>query len=145
MTNSSIVSRIPHSVEVIDEETTSVTFVLPSCAAKGFIMMFMSFADLFRSVDWKQRMHPRGIQLRNEKKKPEIEEMAQRYENAVITTFKTYCDNGNTPRESLSLTVSKVHEHFPFSSYDMVKTCLSKNKMLKKTGFYKSRHKFDEK
>lgn len=145
MTNSSIINRIPHEVKVIDEETTSVTFILPSCAVKGFVMMFMCFADLFRSVDWKQRTHPKGIQLRNDKKRPEIEETIQRYENAVLSTFKTYCENGNTPRESLSLTVSKVSEHFPYSSYDMVKNCLSKNKMLKKTGFYKSRHKYEEK
>jgi hypothetical protein len=143
MKNTMVAERIPHKVDIIDPETSSVTFIIPAASVRAFVAVFSSFAELFRSVDWKQRTHPKAIAARNASRACEIDLHVEKYETAVISTYKEFLSQGNTPRESLSLTATKIGEHFVFSSYDMVKSCLQKNKLLKNTGFYKSRHKFD--
>lgn len=137
------ITRIPHEVKTIDAETVALTFYLPAASLNAFIMMFSCFADLFRGVAWKAKTNPKTIQIRNEAKQADIEKMTERYNAAVIKIFMQYIDKGNTARQAMSLTVSEVHKEFPFSSFDQVKNCLSKNKLLKNTGYYKSRHKFD--
>lgn len=137
-----VADRIPHTVEIIDENTSSVTFILPSASIRAFIAVILSFADLFRAVEWKQKIHPHAIATRNDSRLENIDAHVEKYETAVISTYKEYLSQGNTPRESLSLTATKIGDHFAFSSFDMVKNCLSKNKLLKNTGYYKSRHKY---
>lgn len=137
------IQNIPTDVQILNDAYAIVSFTIPTDAIRPFMFMFQSLSGLMQNVAWKVKTNESLIHSRNEKQKSAIEERQVDYEKAVIETYKNYINQGNTPRESLSMTTSALNNHYSFSSYDNVKKMLTKNKLLKNTGFYGSRHKFE--
>ena len=135
------ISSIPYEVKPVDKETVALTLVMPIANVNAIVMMLSCFYDLFKGLSWKAKTNPATLSARAKEIHAESRDITAEYENAVVKMYVQYIDKNNTPRESLSLTASKISETYDFSSFDMVKSCLTKNKLLKNTGFYKSRHK----
>lgn len=141
--NIQAIQNIPCEIKAVNADICSVTFTLPVTQINAFVLLMSSLTVMLRGLGWKVKTNNDLIHAKIKKDEPETVKFHQEYEEKVLTTYNDYINKGNTPRESLSLTVSYVAKLYPFSSFDIVKNCLSKNKMLKKTGFYKSRHKFE--
>lgn len=137
------IENIPCQVVPAGHGLATITFTLPEESINAFVALLTSLAGLFRGLGWKSKTNIDCIHERIEQKKPVVEALRLEYENAVISVYSDFLRKGETPRCALSLTASKIIEQYKFSSFDQVKNCLTKNKMLKKTGFYKSRHKFE--
>lgn len=131
--------NIPCEVKYLSTGLCSVTFVMPEHQINGFVLMLSSLAGLFRGLGWKAKTNIDSIHQRNESKKIEHDKLIARFESDTVETFRALVESGVSPRESLSLTVSRIHCQYEFSSYEIVKNCLTKNKCLKKTGFYKEK------
>ncbi len=138
-----VAMSIPCEVKHIDTENVAITFVLPAAHINSFVLMLQSMAELFRGLGWKAKTNRDGIHLRTKENEAQIKDRNERYYKFVCDTFTDQLAKSKNAREALSLTVSLAIIDYPFSSYDIVKNCLSKNKLLKNTGYYKSRHKFD--
>ena len=135
---------LPCEVINCNQGLATISITLPSDQINGFVALLTSLAVLFRGLGWKTKTNIEAIHERENLKSADRNERLLAFESVVCESFQEYLKKGNTPREALSLTVSSVHTQYEFSSYDIVKNCLSKNKLLKKTGFYKNRHKYDE-
>lgn len=136
--------KIPCEVKHITGGLCSVTFTMPENQINAFVLMLTSLSNLFRGLGWRAKTNLDAIHERNQLKEPQRQARLELYEKETCAMYKEYINKGNTPRESLSLTVSQISNRFEFSSYDIVKTCLTKNKLLKNTGFYASRHKLSD-
>lgn len=136
-------NQIPCNVEVLNDAYSIVSFTIPTDCIRSFVLMFESLSSLMKNVQWKIKTDDKLIHSRNEKKQQAIDDRVNEYNSRTIETFKTYLNQGVDAREAFSLTVSAMGKQYAFSSYDNIKNVLTKNKLLKNTGFYKSRHKFD--
>jgi hypothetical protein len=138
------IESIPCEVKNVTADLVQVTFTLPACHINDFVMMLSSMTQLFRGLGWKAKTNRDGVLLRHAQREPEIAKRNEEYEKAVCDCFLKNIKRSETPREALSLTVSQIFQDYPFSSYDIVKNCLTRNKMLKKSGFYKARHNYEK-
>lgn len=137
------IESIPCQVSCTGNGFATVTFTLPEENINGFVALLTSLASLFRGLGWKTKTNIDAIHARNKATESERNNRIQEFEDYVCLIFSDFAKTVNNPRECLSLTASRVHMKYDFSSYDIVKNCLSKNKLLKNTGFYKSRHKIE--
>lgn len=135
--------QIPTDVTVLNDEFSLISFTLPTDSIRPFMFMFQSLASLMQTVQWKHKTDLTLIQARNEKKQAAIDERVLNCNVLIIDTFKQLISEGKEPREALSLTIKKAQIDYGFASYDYCKKLLIKNKYVKNTGFYKSRHKID--
>jgi hypothetical protein len=133
------IESLPCSVQV-NSGLATITFTMPEENVNAFVALLSSLANLFRGLCWKTKTNIDAIHERINTTLEEREQRLKDYETCVADTFKTFLLNGISPKEALSRTIISVKEPYPFASYDNVKSCLTKNKLLKKTGFYKSRH-----
>ncbi|MBT1071620.1 hypothetical protein [Pelotalea chapellei] len=133
------ISKLPCDVKMIESGLYSVTFIMPESQISPFVGILNSLTDLLQGLSWRVKTNIDGIHARNAVQQIKNDEILVEYEKHAVTVFQTLVNKGNSPRESLSMTVSKVHEKFPFSSFDSIKKILTKNKLLKNTGFYKSK------
>jgi len=134
---------IPCNIAAIGPGISNVTFTLPDEEVHSFVLMLTGLAGLFKSVSFKQKCDIDAVHMRIEQQKAEVEQYQQEYENAVCAMYAEFYKREQDSRLAFSLTVLKIKNKYPNSSYDIVKNCLTKNKLLKKTGFYKNRHKID--
>lgn len=137
------IQNIPCEVNPINEEFCTLTFTLPTQYINDFMMVFSSLSNLMHGIRWKIKTNEKLIKERIAKKKPEIDAINERYENDLCLLYQKHFETEQNPRVALSLTVSEINKTYPFSCYDICKKLLTKNKLLKKTGFYKSRAKFE--
>lgn len=133
------IETLPCDVRQVQEGLFSVTFTMPENQIKHFVAILNSLTGLFQNMNWKAKTNMDAIHIRNAAAQIEHDKILEQYEKYTLLTYQTFVDAGNSSREALSLTVSKVHERYAFSSYDNIKKCLTKNKLLKNTGFYKTR------
>jgi len=134
---------IPCDIRPSLDGNCQVTFTIPETEINAFVMMLNGLSSLFKSLAWKQKTNIDAIHMRNEAKAAQIEAYQREYETAVCETYSEYFKREQNSRVAFSLTVSKIKNRFENSSYDNVKKCLTKNKLLKKTGFYSSRYKIE--
>ena len=137
------IENIPCQILSSNNGYSTISFTLPDVNVNAFVLLLTSLSSLFRGLGWKTKTNLDAIHERTAASKPFNDQRLLDYENAVVKTFADFIKKGEEPRAALSLTVSAVITQFEFSSFDNVKKCLTKNKLLKKTGFYKSRHKID--
>lgn len=133
------INNIPCEFKHLNNNQCAITFTLDSNIIPAFVALMQSLASLFTGLAWKQKTNLEQVRQRIKESEPERESYRQEYENTVCAIFNNYIEKGENPRVSLSLTISSVHSQYPNSSYDNVKNCLTKNKLLKKTGFYKQK------
>lgn len=136
------IETIPAEIHSQNNGNASVTFFLPEEHINAFILLLNSLESLFRGIAWKQKTDIDAIHARTDSQIAKVNERNEEYKNAVCRLFVEFVTAGNTPREALSLTVSQIYEDYSFSNYEIVRNCLTKNKLLKKTGFYAERHKY---
>lgn len=128
-------------VEYLSNGYCSATFYIEERQINQFVAMMNGLTSLFRTLTWKAKTNDDLIHKHIAEKKTDHEKVILAFENDVCRLFQEYSEREQNSRLALSLTVSKIKIQYDFSSYDIVKNCLTKNKLLKKTGFYKSRHK----
>ncbi len=137
------IENLPSTVSFCENGFATITITLPEEHVNGFVALLTSLASLFRGLCWKQKTNIEGIHARNKLKEEEKKQVLQAFEDDVCRTFKDYTKTSSNCREAVSLTASSIIQKYEFSSYDIVRNCLTKNKLLKKTGYYKSRHKIE--
>ncbi len=137
------IENLPCKVEYINNGFCSVTFNIEESELNGFVLMLNGLSGLFRSLKWKSKINIDVIHANNEKKKEKQNEDMKHFENDVCKMYSELFIREQNSRVAFSLTVSKIKNQYAFSSYDIVKNCLTKNKYLKKTGFYSNRHKIE--
>jgi hypothetical protein len=135
--NLQTIQNLPCNIKHIDQHNCLVTFTLPIDHVNAFVAMLSGMAGLFRGLAWKAKTNIDAIHERNLQKQKDIDALIAAYELVVCEMFKNYVNAGEQPRTAFSLTVSNIKKDFINSSYDNVKRVLTKNKLLKKTGFYK--------
>lgn len=137
----STIQNIPCKFENIDNNLCNVTFTMPVQYLNAFVLMLQSLSTLLKGVGWQAKCEIESNRSRSPERQAEIAQFQEHFESACCEMFTKYLNGGSSSREAFSLTVSMIKKDFPFSSYDIVKKCLTKNKLIKKTGFYASRHK----
>jgi deoxyadenosine/deoxycytidine kinase len=137
------IENIPCNVSYINNGLCSITFQIPQSDLSSFVAILSGLSGLFRSCSYKAKINDEIIHERIEKKQPDIEKRNREFEADCCKMYCDYLKREQNPWLAFSLTVSKIKTMYDFSSYDIVKKCLTKNKYLKKTGFYSNRHKFD--
>lgn len=137
------IDQIPCKVEYLDCGDCAVTFNISEKDVIGFVTMLNGLTGLFRSLNWKAKTNIDSIRSRLYVQKTEQEKLVICFENDACRMYTDFFEREQNSRLALSLTVSKIKNQYDFSSYDIIKNCLTKNKLLKKTGFYKSRHKIE--
>lgn len=133
------INNIPCDFRHLDDNQCAVTFTLPADIIPAFVALMQSLASLFTGLAWKQKTNLEQVRQRIKASEPERMQYKQDYENKVCAIFNDYVEKGENPRTALSLTASAMHPEYPNSCFDTVKNCLTKNKLLKKTGFYKQK------
>lgn len=136
------IENLPCQIVSCSDGLATITFTMPENQIDGFVALLSSLSILFRGLGWKTKTNIEAIHQREKLAQPERESRLLAFEKSVCDTFIDYVSKSSNPREALSLTVSAVGYVYEFSSYEIVKNLLTKNKLLKKTGFYKSKHKF---
>lgn len=101
-----------------------------------------SITRLFSQLKWGEHVSIENVHARIAQNQSAVDAHFVNYERDVCDTFIDLLESGNSPRESLSLTVSEMADNYPQSSYDNVKKILTKNKLIKNTGFYSTKHKY---
>lgn len=134
--------NLPCEYSYINDKTCKITFTLNPEILPAFVLIMQSMTGLFRGLVWRGKTNIDAIHERVNESAPVIEAKRNIYDRKTCAYFNQYIEDGKNPKESLSLTVEKLKKEYGYASYDNVKYCLSKNKLLKKTGFYKSRHKY---
>ena len=132
------IATLPCRVVSSADGLTTLEITMPSHLINSFILLMQSLTGLFQSVSWKERSDPDGIMTREKKRLVDNETRIKAFEMSVLETFDSYIKKGDNPRAALSLTASAVKYVYEFSSYDIIKNILTKNKRLKNTGGYKN-------
>lgn len=143
MTELHELETVTSEIHSLNNGESAVTFYLPEEHIQAFVLLLNSLEGLFRGIAWKQKTDIDAIHARTRLQVAKVNERNKQYENDVCALFVDLIKQGNTPREALSLTASQIYETYEFSNYTIIKNCLTKNKLLKKTGFYSERHKYE--
>lgn len=133
-----VIEQTPCNVKYLQHDMCQVTFTIHQQDIQAFQLMFSSFATLFKNLAWKAKTNIHVIHQRIQENQSRTQTFIEEYENSVCCSFKDLCQE-NEPRVAFSLLVSSIKEDYPNSSYDQCKQILTKHKLLKKTGFYKTR------
>jgi hypothetical protein len=128
---------LPCTVKLSDSGLADITFTLPQDQISGFICLLSSLVIMFRNLRWKTKIDIDSIHAREALKTPDRNERLLAFETAVCERYMKYVSNGCDAREAFSCTLSSVQDDFEFAKWDHVRNILTKNKLLKKTGYYK--------
>lgn len=133
------VDDVPYDVKPLQDGLCAVTFILRSDYIQTFAIFLSSMTGLMGRVAWKYKSNPELSAQRIAAQQDAVDASIEQYRECVLAVFNNFLEEGESPREALSLTVSRVSEQYPQSSFDNVKKILTKAKLLKNTGYYKRR------
>jgi len=126
-------------VKSVENGMATITLCMPQEFVSGFVALLASLAGLFRGLGWKIKTNIDAIHQREQVRLQGAASRMAKFDESVMQSYGDFILKGYSPKDSIKLTVKAVSYVYEFSSYDIVKNILSKNKLLKNTGFYSSK------